>query len=102
MASALGYVAQVINLVAAYMGDTLVYPVVYMGSRSVIKDPISAMMGPRVLVCLRYQIMKRIDDHYSFPLYTRGMEIYRFEYGVFLLNKNLEMVTLIDTATYHP
>lgn len=48
MASALGYVAQVINLVAAYMGDMLVYPVVCMGSRSLIKDPISAMMGPRV------------------------------------------------------
>lgn len=28
----------------------------------------------------------------SFPLYSRGVDRYRFEYGVFLLNKNIEQV----------
>lgn len=75
MASALGFVAQVVNLVASYLGDAPVYPIVCQGSRSMIKDPISAMMGPRM-----------------FPLYVRGVDTYRFEYGVFLLNKNIELL----------
>ncbi|KAF8588414.1 hypothetical protein K439DRAFT_1658436 [Ramaria rubella] len=75
IATSLGYVAQVIQLVSAYLGKGLVYPVTCCGSRSVIKDPISAMMGPRM-----------------FPLYSKGVETYRFEYGVFLLNKNIEML----------
>ncbi|KAG8785544.1 hypothetical protein FRC15_001169 [Serendipita sp. 397] len=75
MASAMGYVAQVVNLISAYLGELSVYPIRCLGSRSMIKDPISAMMGPRV-----------------FPLYARGVEPYRFEYGVFLLNKNIEML----------
>lgn len=28
----------------------------------------------------------------SFPLYSRGVELYRFEYGVFLLNKDIEQL----------
>jgi hypothetical protein len=46
VASALGLVAQVVQLVSAYMGYALTYPVTCIGSRSVVKDPISAMMGP--------------------------------------------------------
>ena len=48
VAAALGYVAQVIQLLAAYMGRCLVYPVTCVGSRSFIRDPISAMVGPRM------------------------------------------------------
>lgn len=47
VASALGLVAQVIQVVSAYIGHNLTYPVTCIGSRSLIKDPISAMMGPR-------------------------------------------------------
>lgn len=48
MASALGYVAQVVSLITGYLGDFPAYPVVCQGSRSLIKDPVSAMMGPRM------------------------------------------------------
>ena len=48
VATALGYVAQLLQLVAAYLGKGLVYPVVCIGSRSLIKDNISAMVGPRM------------------------------------------------------
>ncbi|KAF8525195.1 hypothetical protein BU17DRAFT_84116 [Hysterangium stoloniferum] len=75
IATALGYVAQVIQLVSAYIGRSLVYPITCCGSKSICKDPISAMMGPR-----------------TFPLYSKGVETYRFEYAVFLLNKNIELV----------
>ena len=54
VASALGLVAQVLQLVSAYMGYTLTYPVTCIGSRSLIKDPISAMMGPRKSVGLLF------------------------------------------------
>ncbi|KAF8641029.1 hypothetical protein AX17_000674 [Amanita inopinata Kibby_2008] len=75
VATALGYVAQVAQLTAAYLGKALIYPVVCIGSRSLIKDNISAMVGPRM-----------------FPLFSKGVDTYRFEYGVFLLNKNIEML----------
>jgi len=48
VATALGYVAELLQLVAAYLGKPLVYPVVSIGSRSLIKDNISAMTGPRM------------------------------------------------------
>jgi hypothetical protein len=48
VATALGYAAQVVQMLAAYLGKRLVYPVTCVGSRSLIKDEISAMMGPRM------------------------------------------------------
>jgi hypothetical protein len=48
--SALGLVAQVVQLVSAYMGYALTYPATCIGSRNVVKDPISAMMGTRMSV----------------------------------------------------
>ncbi|KAI0825239.1 hypothetical protein BC628DRAFT_1410305 [Trametes gibbosa] len=75
VATALGYSAQVVHLLAAYMGHKLVYPVTCVGSRSMIKDGISAMVGPR-----------------NFPLFSKGVDTYRFEYGVFLLNKDIEVL----------
>ncbi|KAG5654280.1 hypothetical protein H0H81_005129 [Sphagnurus paluster] len=75
VATSLGYAAQVTQLLAAYLGKPLVYPVTCIGSRSLIKDNISAMVGPRM-----------------FPLYSKGVDTYRFEYGVFLLNKNIELL----------
>ncbi|KAI1786296.1 UV radiation resistance protein and autophagy-related subunit 14-domain-containing protein [Ganoderma leucocontextum] len=75
VATALGYAAQLVQLLAAYTGHRLVYPVTCVGSRSMIKDGISAMVGPR-----------------NFPLFSKGVDTYRFEYGVFLLNKDIEML----------
>jgi len=48
VATALGYVAQTIQILAAYTGQALVYPVTCIGSRSLIKDGISGMVGPRM------------------------------------------------------
>lgn len=50
VAAALGYVAQLVQLMAKYLGRRLMYPVTCVGSRSLVKDPISAMMGPRMCV----------------------------------------------------
>ncbi|KAH9177034.1 hypothetical protein EDB89DRAFT_1937769 [Lactarius sanguifluus] len=75
VATALAYAALVVQLLATYLGKLLVYPITFCGSRSMIRDGISAMVGPRM-----------------FPLFSKGVDTYRFEYGVFLLNKNIEMV----------
>ena len=45
-----------------------------MCSRSVIRDDISQSISPK------------------FPLYSKGVDRTRFEYAVFLLNKNLEQL----------
>ncbi|TNY17669.1 UV radiation resistance protein and autophagy-related subunit 14-domain-containing protein [Rhodotorula diobovata] len=75
LSSALGYAAHVTHLVAAYLGVPLCYPLRCRASRSVVVDDISMMKGPR-----------------AFPLYARGVDRYRFDYGVFLLNKNIEQL----------
>ncbi|KAL5534614.1 hypothetical protein ACEPAG_1077 [Sanghuangporus baumii] len=75
VATSLGYAALLVHLMAAYLCQRLIYPITYVGSRSLVKDPISAMMGPRM-----------------FPLYSKGVDTYRFEYAVFLLNKDIEML----------
>ncbi|BGP42347.1 hypothetical protein JCM10449v2_006352 [Rhodotorula kratochvilovae] len=75
LSSALGYAAQVTHLLAAYLGVPLCYPLRCRASRSVVLDEISMMKGPR-----------------AFPLYGRGVDQYRFDYGVFLLNKNIEQL----------
>ncbi|KAG8925000.1 hypothetical protein FRC01_010809 [Tulasnella sp. 417] len=74
-ATALGYAAQVVHMVSIYLGRVLPYPITYAASRSMIQDPISTMQGPRI-----------------FPLFSTGVETYRFEYGVFLLNKDIEIL----------
>ncbi|KAG7090723.1 hypothetical protein E1B28_009815 [Marasmius oreades] len=75
VATALGYAALLVHLLATYLGKGLVYPVTYIGSRSLIRDGISAMVGPRM-----------------FPLFSKGVDAYRYEYGVFLLNKDIELI----------
>jgi len=54
VASALGYAALVVQLLAIYLGEGLVYPITFIGSRSLIRDGISAMVGPRMSVLKNY------------------------------------------------
>jgi len=74
IAVALGFVTHVVFMLSKYLEIPLRYPVLPMCSRSVIRDNISQQISPK------------------FPLYSRGVDKTRFEYGVFLLNKNLEQL----------
>ncbi|KAL1649228.1 hypothetical protein SLS58_001803 [Diplodia intermedia] len=74
--AALGYVAQVVAHLSVYLSLPLAYPVDPKGSSSTIDDPISMTTGPR-----------------TYPLFMRGTVRYRFEYGVFLLNKDIELLS---------
>ncbi|ORY25738.1 hypothetical protein BCR39DRAFT_590016 [Naematelia encephala] len=74
--AALGYVAMAVQCLAhlhLHQGGGVPYPVTCAGSRSLVKDVVSVMQGPR-----------------GFPLYGKGVERYRYEYAVFLLNKDIE------------
>lgn len=47
VSAALGYAAHVVALLGGYLSVRVPYPVTYVGSRSYVRDPISAMHGPR-------------------------------------------------------
>lgn len=72
---ALGMVAHAVELIAKYYGVFLKYPIVLMSSRSTIQDPISSN-----------------QENHSYPLYIKGVEKARFDYAVYLLNKNISQV----------
>ena len=72
VAAALGYTAHLVYLLSFYIAVPLPYPIHPYLSNSYINDPISVDLSQR-----------------TFPLYPINAH-YRFEYGVFLLNKDIE------------
>jgi len=74
ISAALGHVAQLVNALQYYLSVPLPYPITPFGSRSIIHDQISIL-----------QELQR-----TFPLYMKGTVRFRFDYGVFLLNKDIE------------
>jgi hypothetical protein len=82
IAAALGHVAQLIYLLSYYLGCPLRYPVKPCGSRSFVRDDISVIQGAR-----------------TFPLWIKGAVYYRFEYAVFLINKDVQQ--LMDAVGMH-
>lgn len=82
IAAALGYVTHVLYLLSLYLFLPLPYPVQAHLSTSVIRDDIAmmAMISPG-------QAHQRL-----FPLYPKGTVPFRFDYAVFLLNKDVEFL----------
>lgn len=74
IAAALGYVARLVDMLQYYLSIPLPYPITPYGSRSIIRDQISTLA----------------DSQRTFPLFTKATVRYRFDYAVFLLNKNIE------------
>ncbi|KAI8628937.1 putative UV radiation resistance protein [Xylariaceae sp. FL1651] len=76
LSAGLGYVAQLTYALQFYLCVPLPYPVSPFGSRSSIRDDISLLA----------------DAQRDFPLFLRGGATaqYRFDYGWFLLNKDIE------------
>lgn len=76
LSAALGYVAQLTHALQFYLCVPLAYPITPFGSRSSIRDDISLLP----------------ETQRVFPLFPRGGATaqYRFDYGWFLLNKNIE------------
>jgi hypothetical protein len=74
VAAALGYTAHLVHLLSFYLSVPMPYPVNPYLSSSLIQDPVSASLAQR-----------------TYPLYPVNVQ-YRFEYGVFLLNKDIEFL----------
>ncbi|EPS42490.1 hypothetical protein H072_3541 [Dactylellina haptotyla CBS 200.50] len=75
IAAALGHVAHLVYILSFYLRVYLRYPVIPKGSSSMVQDPISVIQGSRF-----------------FPLWAKGVPYFRFEYAIFLLNKNIEQL----------
>ncbi|XP_037544075.1 UV radiation resistance-associated gene protein [Nematolebias whitei] len=73
VAVALGYTAHLVLMISCFLQIPLRYPVIHKGSRSSIKDTITDRLT---------------EKERELPLYSRG-ERFHFEYGVYLLNKNI-------------
>uniref|UniRef100_A0A8B9K662 UV radiation resistance associated gene n=1 Tax=Astyanax mexicanus TaxID=7994 RepID=A0A8B9K662_ASTMX len=73
VAVALGYTAHLVLMISSFLQIPLRYPLVHRGSRSTVRDTITDKLS---------------EKEREFPLYPRG-ERFHFEYGVYLLNKNI-------------
>ncbi|KAG4306294.1 hypothetical protein PORY_000282 [Pneumocystis oryctolagi] len=89
IAASLGYTAHLIYLLAFYLRIPLRYPIRPMCSRTIIEDPIS----------------NTLHTSKRFPLWSKGQDHSQFDFGVFLLNKNIEQLmdsqSLIVTNLRH-
>jgi hypothetical protein len=74
IAAALGYTSHLVILLSLYISTPLPYPIFPNGSTSTMEDPISVAIAQR-----------------TFPLYPTNAS-FKFEYGVFLLNKDIEFL----------
>ncbi|KAL3474151.1 UV radiation resistance protein and autophagy-related subunit 14-domain-containing protein [Aspergillus californicus] len=74
VAAALGYTAHLVYLLSFYLSIPVPYPITPCSSNSLIQDPVSTALPQR-----------------TYPLHPVNVH-YRFEYGVFLLNKDIEFL----------
>ncbi|KAF5752528.1 UV radiation resistance-associatedprotein isoform X1 [Tripterygium wilfordii] len=90
-ATALGYVAHAVSLIASYLGVPLRYPVRFGGSHSYINvnapsiEATSCDLPPDTDVSADAKAVE-------FPLFLEGQDTTRAAYAVFLLNKDLEQL----------
>lgn len=92
VAAALGHTAHVVSTLSHYLSQPLVYPLHLRGSTSTISDTIS-------LLKTAASTTQRYSDEVAlrtYPLYSRGVPRFRFEYAVFLLNKDIQL--LLETV----
>jgi len=90
IAAALGHVAHVVHLLSLYLNVGLPYPLTPRSSTSTVTDPISLMPSSGPTPSGSAPPANSPDR--VFPLYLRGAVLFRAEYGVFLLNKDIELL----------
>ncbi|XP_054707993.1 UV radiation resistance-associated gene protein-like [Uloborus diversus] len=84
IAIALGYVCHIVLMIAHFLNIPLRYAIHFYGSRSTIFDHISCSLP---------------DKTREFPLFSKGKDRRCFEYGVFLLNKNIAQLRIYSGLT---
>lgn len=102
IAAALGHVAHVVYLLSFYLGVSLPYPIQPCSSVSTVRDPISLMATSASSASTTATMIAGITTSASsgpaipartFPLFIKNAgPFFRFEYAVYLLNKDMELV----------
>ncbi|KAL6342285.1 hypothetical protein AAG906_007499 [Vitis piasezkii] len=90
-ATALGYVAHAVSLIASYLEVPLRYPLRLGGSRSYIND-YAPSIEPTPTDSVSNSLLLTNLKHIEFPLFLEGQDTTRAAYAVFLLNKDLEQL----------
>ncbi|GLG95922.1 UV radiation resistance associated protein, partial [Gryllus bimaculatus] len=73
----LGYVSHVLQMISVFLQVPLRYPIIHFGSWSKIVDHV---------------VEKIPEKDREFPLFSRGKDKLQFNYGVYLLNKNVSQL----------
>jgi len=102
IAAAFGHVAHVVYLLSFYLGVALPYPVQPCSSVSTVRDPISLMAtsnsstpgtATTITGLTTSAVTRLVVPARTFPLFTKNAgPFFRFEYAVFLLNKDIELI----------
>ena len=87
VSTALGYAALVLALTSKYWGMPLRYRIGFRGSRSVVWDECEGEVGGGGR---GFPAPGEGGSVGVYPLYGKGVESVRFEYGVYFLNQNIE------------
>ncbi|KAH7573027.1 hypothetical protein JRO89_XS03G0053500 [Xanthoceras sorbifolium] len=90
-ATALGYIAHAVSLVASYLEVPLRYPLRLGGSRSYIKDYASSIEPTSSDLSSNTTVSSNTKP-VEFPLFLEGQDTTRSAYAVFLLNKDIEQL----------
>ncbi|KAF2165261.1 hypothetical protein M409DRAFT_67503 [Zasmidium cellare ATCC 36951] len=88
ISAALGFVAHVLQMLAFYLKQALPYPVSPLGSVSTVYDTISILKSNTTFP-------SRKGDETTlrtYPLFTKGVPRFRFEYAVFLINQDIRVL----------
>ncbi|KAM3422711.1 hypothetical protein BST61_g196 [Cercospora zeina] len=87
VAAALGHVAHTLQLLSFYFSHPLPYPVTPRGSTSSVYDPVSILQTKNPITSEQAE-----DKLRTYPLFSKSMPRFRFEYAVFLLNQNIRII----------
>ncbi|XP_043706283.1 UV radiation resistance-associated gene protein isoform X2 [Telopea speciosissima] len=90
-ASALGYIAHAVSLIASYLDVPLRYPLLFGGSRSYVNDYVSSV-DPMPSDSTSSSLLATVSKPTEFPLFLEGQDITRAAYAIFLLNKDIEQL----------
>nr|POE98922.1 uv radiation resistance-associated gene protein [Quercus suber] len=88
IAAAFGNVAHVVLLLSYYLGQPLPYPVTPRSSNSTIFDPVSLLTTNASTT----QTYKDETALRTYPLFSKGVPRFRFDYAVFLLNSDIKIL----------
>ncbi|KAK2643976.1 hypothetical protein Ddye_019171 [Dipteronia dyeriana] len=90
-ATALGYIAHSVSLIASYLEVPLRYPLRLCGSRSYINDYASSI-EPTSSDLSSSTALSTNTKPVEFPLFLEGQDTTRAAYALFLLNKDIEQL----------